>query len=244
MKKNKKILIISEGQDTEPRIYEKHLVKIGLLPDNIFIFSYKASLHDLIQLLEDTKNLDFADFQQSLIERERRINDKDSTEKIEKLREKYTDTILIFDLDPQDPRYDHKKIINLVKIFNESSDNGKLYLSYPMIEALFDNAYYIPLFKKGEYKKRVKNMRNQLYRRFINDQSSFEDYQNMLNQQIKKANRLISYHEHDFHLKLFNVQNSFIANGQIYVISTALFFLVDYWGDKIIKVNSCEELRL
>lgn len=58
-KKEKKILVIAEGEKTEPQIYGDLLVKTGLLPEDISIFSYKASLHDLIRLLDETQNLDF-----------------------------------------------------------------------------------------------------------------------------------------------------------------------------------------
>lgn len=239
---NPKILVISEGQDTEPHIYEKYLVETGMIPENISIFSYKSSLHNLIKLLEETDNLYFSDLKRALIERERRINNEHSKKQIEKLQEKYTDTILIFDLDPQDPQYDSEKIINLINAFDESSENGKLYLSYPMIEALFDNAEIIPIFHKGAYKRRVKSMQNKLYRNFRKNNLSFKDYQNILNEQLKRANKITPYHDNNFHSNLFNKQNSFISNGKIHVISTALFFLVDYWGDKVTKVGSCEEL--
>ncbi|MCM1128558.1 MAG: hypothetical protein NC211_01425 [Alistipes senegalensis] len=242
---NKKILVISEGEKTEPLIYGDHLVKAGLLPDDVSVFSYKASLHDLIQLFENTKNLDFADFKGTLIEKERKKNTKDSAEQIKRLQEKYTDTILVFDLDPQDKeRYDSRKIINLLRVFDESSDNGKLYLSYPMIEALFDarDSASFPFGKKGEYKEQIKNKKNNLYRLFRNDELTFKYYQAILRNQFDKAGKITPYHENDFHLNLFKKQDAAIANGKIYIISTALFFLIDYWGKKVMQVNSSEEL--
>lgn len=243
--KNRKILVITEGEKTEPQIYRDHLVKTGLLPGDISIFSYKASLHDLIRLLEDTENPDFVDFKQSLVEKERKKNYADSAEQIKKLQEKYTDTILLFDLDPQDSRYDPAKVISLLEVFNESSDNGKLYLSYPMIEALFDDRDSVPFpFKvKGEYKNHVKN--NNLYRNFAKNKLTFEHYQDILNKQFAKAEKITPYNEKKFHLNLFDKQNYIIGDKKkIYVISTALFFLIDYWGDKVMQVNSPEELYL
>ena len=241
--KNRKILVITEGEKTEPQIYGEHLVKTGLLPDDISIVSYKASLHDLIQLLEGTENPDFVDFKQSLIEKERKKNYADSAEQIKKLQERYTDTILLFDLDPQDIRYDKDKVAALLETFNESSDNGKLYLSYPMIEALFDGRDCIPLpSQKGEYKKQIKDVRNDLYRNFTKDELKFKGYQDILKNQFDKAKKIIPYDE-KFHLNLFDKQSYIIGNKKkIYVISTALFFLIDYWGYKVMQVNSPEDL--
>lgn len=240
---NPKILVISEGQDTEPLIYEKHLVETGMIPENISVFSYKSSLHNLIHLLEETDNLAYSDLKRTLIERERRLNNEHSQKQIEKLQEKYTDIILIFDLDPQDPQYNPEKIINLINAFNESSENGKLYLSYPMIEALFDSTEVIPRFEKGEYKKRIKDMRNELYKKFRRNNLSFSDYQNILNEQLKRANKITPYHDKNFHSNLFRKQDSLrTSNKKIHVISTALFFLIDYWGNKVTSVDSREKL--
>lgn len=164
-------------------------------------------------------------------------------EKIKKLQEKYTDTILLFDLDPQDKQYNPAKVVRLLKAFNESSDNGKLYLSYPMIEALFDDRDFVPFPLKGKrYKNHVKN-NNDLYGSFAKNKLTFKHYQDILKNQFAKAEKITPYSDNKFHLNLFDKQNIVMDNKKkIYVISTALFFLIDYWGNKVMQVNSPKEL--
>lgn len=50
---------------------------------------------------------------------------------------RYSDILLIFDLDPQDPLFSVVKITEMASYFVESSDMGKLYLNYPMVEAYY-----------------------------------------------------------------------------------------------------------
>lgn len=57
------------------------------------------------------------------------------------LMDSYTDKLLIFDFDPQDSFFRNhrdeacRRFQKLMEFFSESTDHGKLYLSYPMIEA-------------------------------------------------------------------------------------------------------------
>lgn len=77
--------------------------------------------------------------------------------------DKYTDILLVFDFDPQDPYFDPEHIHLMQRCFCESSDMGKLYLNYPMVEAFYhmsqipNEAYLVRMatlveLKVGEYK--------------------------------------------------------------------------------------------
>ena len=91
------------------------------------------------------------------------------------------DILLIFDLDPQAPDYSADKIKEMQQYFTESSDMGKLYLNYPMVEAFYhmeeipdsnypDRTATLEELKKGEYKTRVnKENRNHDYTKFAVD---------------------------------------------------------------------------
>ncbi|WP_432648325.1 hypothetical protein [Mitsuokella sp.] len=50
---------------------------------------------------------------------------------------KYTDILLIFDFDPQDNRYHADKLKKLLAIFTDSTEMGRLYINYPMVESFF-----------------------------------------------------------------------------------------------------------
>lgn len=174
---DKKILIICEGVKKEPEIFE-HVKHIGLLPQDVEIVSYKTNIYKLYQFLESESQgypdgWDSLDLQLLLLE-------KAKTEKEKRiLQAEYTDTLLIFDFDPQDPSFRnhpekaYQQFMRLLAFFSESTDHGKLYLSYPMIEALqhisrldlqandsmsFMKLVFMPEeLKKKAYKKRSEN---------------------------------------------------------------------------------------
>lgn len=49
-------------------------------------------------------------------------------------RNEFTNIILVFDYERHDPSFSETKILKMQEIFIDSTDMGKLYLNYPMIE--------------------------------------------------------------------------------------------------------------
>jgi hypothetical protein len=108
----------------------------------------------------------------------------------------YSDILLVFDLDPQDPQFSADKVLEMMQFFVESSDMGKLYLNYPMVEAFYHmksipdkdyNNYTVSLCElaKGTYKKRVnKENRNHNYSKFA---VTREECNTVIQQNIDKA---------------------------------------------------------
>lgn len=83
-------------------------------------------------------------------------------------KEDFMNILLIFDYERHDPSFSEEKIRNLQSYFRESTDVGKLYINYPMVESyqhLFsipDDTYaqrYIPVSLQpgDEYKNLVKD---------------------------------------------------------------------------------------
>ena len=113
----------------------------------------------------------------------------------------YSDILLIFDLDPQDPSFTPQKIQRMMDYFVESSDMGKLYLNYPMVEAFYhmqdiSDAHYNAYFAQkselveGIYKKRVnQENRNGDYRKFA---VTREECSSVIQQNLEKARWLCS----------------------------------------------------
>lgn len=97
------------------------------------IYSYQANLYDLYRtMFEGDEEVD--DLYLPLVLREREQDPK----KRELLDRDYTDIILIFDFDPQDHLFSLRKLEEMVSHFDESTENGKLYVNYPMVEAYRD----------------------------------------------------------------------------------------------------------
>jgi hypothetical protein len=86
----------------------------------------------------------------------------------------YKNIFLIFDYEAQDPNFSIYKIQQLQKYFSDVTNNGQLYINYPMVESYFDleinndlqflNKYLNKIVTGKEYKASVKN--NELYKVF------------------------------------------------------------------------------
>lgn len=171
MAKNTNILIITEG-DKDYK-WMKRLKEL-YLPETTHLYCYHCNIYDLYERLQDVLGEDWSDMDLllSLKDYERRCNRHMQEDVKELLEGIYSDIILIFDFDPQDHRYSIEKIEKLIYCFNNSTENGKLYLSFPMIESLMhmnticvtehvaDKAFFSSTFsqqelKKHQYKRRV-----------------------------------------------------------------------------------------
>ncbi|MGN8835557.1 hypothetical protein ACTNCI_00945 [Mitsuokella jalaludinii] len=160
----KKILAIVEGEKKEPEILRRVLDISGLKQREIV--PYKANIYDLYDRLysEYGDTIDDVDIQEFLKE----IHPDPESQDI--LDGNYTDILLIFDFDPQDNRYSAGKLIRLLEIFNESTQMGRLYINYPMVESFYhfrsleDDSFLKEMFNLAEispgsiYKERVNRL--------------------------------------------------------------------------------------
>lgn len=160
----KKILAIVEGEKKEPEILRRVLDISGLKQREIV--SYKSNIYDLYDKLysEYGDTIDEVDIQEFLKE----IHPDPESQAI--LNGNYTDVLLIFDFDPQDNRYSSDKLVRLLDIFSESTQMGRLYINYPMVESFYhfrsleDDSFLKEMFTLKEispgsiYKERVNNL--------------------------------------------------------------------------------------
>ena len=131
MNSNKRqILVIVEGSKTDYNLMT-HLLNVYGISQDHNIVAYDTNIYSLYNVVFATDDPDSIDILQSLKEHE-----KDSKKK-RIFNQRYTDILLIFDFDPQDPNFSPQKILEMVNFFVESSDMGKLYLNYPMVEAFY-----------------------------------------------------------------------------------------------------------
>ena len=143
---SKKILAIVEGEKKEPEILRRVFDISGLKQREIV--PYKTNIYDLYDRLygEYGNAIDEIDIQEFL----REIHPEPEMQSI--LDEHFTDILLIFDFDPQDNRYSADKLLRLLKIFKESTQMGRLYINYPMVESFyhlclsFSSASFLPLY--------------------------------------------------------------------------------------------------
>ena len=128
---SKKILAIVEGEKKEVKLLER-LSEIFITDSAPAIVSYKSSLYKLYNYLHSYgDSLEDLDVLMVLKEHE------PDEEKKKLFDDRYTDVLLIFDFDPQDEEFRVERIRELMEFFNDSTDRGKLYINYPMIEAFY-----------------------------------------------------------------------------------------------------------
>lgn len=230
----RKILILVEGERIDIALM-KHLLIIYNIDIKYEIVSYKTNIYALYNEMFSENDPSAFDLLQILKEREQNHKLKSIFDYF------YSDILLIFDFEPQAPEFAPDKIQNMVEYFVESSNMGKLYLNYPMVEAfyhmtsipdsLFDT-YYATLseLKMHEYKARVnRENRNHDYRKFA---ISKEECNIVIRQHISKSFILCGKECRDFlptqimilakQLKLLNDEQ------KTAVISTCCFFIPEY----------------
>lgn len=163
-----KILVLVEGEKTDYKLMDRLLRTYGI-SESHEIVSYSTNIYTLYNQMFRDGDPEAVDILQILKEHE-----PDETKK--KIFDyRYSDILLIFDLDPQDPAFTADKILEMVSFFVESSDMGKLYLNYPMIEAFY-HMKDIPDEAYNTYTATLEELRNRKYKERVNRENRNHDY--------------------------------------------------------------------
>lgn len=237
----RKILVLVEGAKTDVALMER-LLSVYQIDIKYEIVSYCTNIYTLYhEMFEDNDPADM-DLLQLLKSRE-----PDPVKKA-LFDEFYSDILLIFDLDPHDPGFTPEKISGMARYFVESSDMGKLYINYPMVEAFYHMAsipdpdfdsYYATLDEliAGEYKARVnRENRNHDYRKFA---ATKEECNIVIGQNISKSWRLVENDPGDnllpAQVEMLAAQlNCIQSDRRVAVLSTCAFFIPEY-NPKLIR---------
>lgn len=163
-----KILVLVEGKKTDYRLME-HLLQIYGISDSHEIVSYNTNIYTLYHEMFQDGDPASVDILQCLKEHER------DPEKKKLFDERYSDILLIFDLDPQDTSFSAEKIMEMITFFVESSDMGKLYLNYPMVEAFY-HMKSIPDEEYNGYTASMDELRLHKYKERVNRENRNHDH--------------------------------------------------------------------
>lgn len=229
--KKRKILVLVEGAKTDVALMER-LFSIYQIDFKYEIVSYCTNIYTLYKEMFEDNDPDDMDLLQLLKSREPDLVKKTLFD------ESYSDILLIFDLDPHDFGFTPEKIRHMAKYFVESSDVGKLYINYPMVEAFYHmtsipdlnfNTYNATLneLSAGTYKARVnRENRNHDYRKFA---ATKEECNIVIRQNISKAWLVVGDPEDDMppsQAEILNTQLNSIQNeNRVAVLSTCAFFI-------------------
>ena len=233
-KKKAKILILVEGAKTDVRLMN-HLFQIYGIDAKYEIVSYGTNIYVLHnEMFYDDRPEDM-DILQVLKEREQDDNRKWIFE------QEYTDIPLVFDIEPRDSLFSADKISAMANYFVESTDMGKLYLNYPMIEAF----YHMSSIPDSEYNDRVADMnelRGGTYKQRVNAENRNRDYTKfavtreecniVIRQNIEKGWHILSTNPNDIlpeaGLILDKQLEMLSEREQVYVLCTCVFFIAEY----------------
>lgn len=247
----KKLLFITEGEIDEPKFIDKVFSKCYPNIEYTY-YPYSTSIHTLSKLLFDKKGEidEFLDIKGVLKENEK------NEYKREKLSDKYSDIILVFDFDPHSDNPQFEKIKKMLLFFNDSTNNGKLYINYPMMQSY----KHIKNYFDDDFKDRIVEVSNcSKYKEIINEESILKDLKKytypiimkIIGFNLKKANYLLnsvygipSYEEFcKMDLKrIYDIQCKMKDKNIVSVLNTFVFNIIEYNPDIMLK--KVEEFEL
>jgi len=189
-----KTLIIVEG-DLEKNIILKTILlcfrEIPVRFEDIHIF--KSDIYDLYNDIDKEYGEDWFEEELSIdlpFLISRRLQIEPHLDK-----RNYTNIILMFDYERHDLWYSDEKIIKLQKHFNNTSEDGLLYINYPMIESLFhfDNIPDLIFYSK---KIPVECKPGKKYKNLVKKESKIQQYIMLYDKMKKSLKKYISADEH------------------------------------------------
>ena len=231
----RKILVLVEGEKIDVALMER-LLSVYQIDVKYEIVPYRTNIYTLYHEMFEDNDPNEMDLLQLLKSRE--LN----SEKKVLFEYSYSYILLVFDLDPHDSSFTAEKISSMAKYFVESSNMGKLYINYPMVEAFYHMAsipdpdfdtYYATLDEllARKYKARVNRVnRNNDYRKFA---TTREECNAVIGQNMNKAWRLVGGDSGinllPAQIEMLSTQLNFIQNDRrVAVLSTCAFFIPEY----------------
>jgi hypothetical protein len=233
------ILFIFEGEKTEVQITD-NLNKFFLNENTIITCAYCSTIYQIYKEIAEDEDLDTF----NLIKNRNETNKK-ILEDFE--RHDFAEIYMFFDYDGHDIIANDSKINELLAFFNEETDKGKLYLSYPMVESLKHISDY-NTFKDLKVQCKVKiGYKNIVGTTCLQNLQDFTIYKKqtwkeLIVAHLSKMNYIInnSYTYPDyiaFQETVFSHQlNKYISiDSTVGVLSAFPIFLHDYYGYEKLK---------
>jgi hypothetical protein len=243
--KSRKILIIVEGEVAEVEVFKR----IGELfldkNTRLEFFSYKTNIYDLYNKISALNPL--------YVETISALKDMFPEDKeVSKWNQNsFSEIYLIFDYDLQDHRYKKEKLEEMLKLFSNETEKGKLYINYPMLESYRDHNN----FNCNEFIERsfpIKDINSANYKKHILSCGYTKNLQHFTKRHFKqlcylnicKGNYVLFVkkefpeyrcYEKDFlQEKILNkIDNHAKEKKEIIVLNTSMTFIVDYFGIKL-----------
>ena len=227
------VLLVFEGERTEPKIFDNlNSTIFGSSSSSIIRATYNAEIYQLWEHVKDSPFLDLVE-----VLRNRSETNRKALEGIE--RDHISRVFLFFDYDGHATRATDDKIEQMLEYFDEETENGKLYISYPMVEAFKDTTadfknHAVPArHNRDNYKGQVAGTTIYQDPRKITE----EDWRSIISNNLEKGNYIVTrkYESPSTILSQNTIFEGQLTNyirplDQVAVLSGIPFFIIEYFG--------------
>ena len=237
--RNNRILLIVEGENDEVAFVRQLLAKCNV-DRECEVYPYRCNIHVLAQLLYH----EYPSFEEDEIDIQLVLKSVETKKHYrEILSQTYQDVFLIYDFDPQDRHPHLDTILRMLKYFDDSSNHGKMFINYPMMQSykhfasLPDDTFASRLVSIDEcrcYKKNVGDMSG--YTNIFD--YSYVTFVSLIVHHLRKANLLLtgnySIPSYEDYLKwegaeIYTRQCCCLSeNERFFVLNTSVFLWVDF----------------
>lgn len=239
------ILFIFEGPKTEKSIAD-NLIKFFVNVNTVITCAYCTTIYKMYTDISEDEFLDTFNLVKDI------EANKDTLKDFK--RSDFAQIYMFFDYDGHATNASNEKLNELLYFFNEETEKGKLYISYPMVEAL-KHIECFDTFK--DLKVSCKNFEK--YKQIVSDNCiealkhfhlyNVDTWKGVVKTHLKKMNEVVnsSYtfpKEIVDQLTIFNKQLEKYINidKTVAVLSSFPVFLHDYYGNEELKKYIEQEL--
>lgn len=237
-----KILFVFEGEKTEKQISKSltdNLSDYFVNENTIVECVFCAEIYQLHKQISNDEDLDTFTLLKEIPQNQDILSDYNSSD--------FAEIYMFFDYDGHATIASDEKIKALLVLFNEETEFGKIFISYPMVEALKHFSDSID-FKE----LKIESKENIKYKQVVNDESKNELQQfskytkdtwiELIELHLKKMNFVVN---DDFilpkdsiaQIEIFlNQLNKYIKiDSTVAILSAFPIFLFDYYGHDVIN---------
>lgn len=240
---NKKVLFLVEGKRTEPSIIGDGNGHIGCFNLSSYmdyqVIVFGTAIYELKDVITDI-GVDAFDLISYLVnEKGLAVDIPDGTP----LRNAFSAIYLIFDYDPHYQKFSTRDIEFLVDFFNNETENGKIFVNYPMVESMFHIKKDSDDFASSKIctdKKVLSSYKDIVQKETIFKRRNHIDDDNRRNITIchynKAKNITQSKTQNIEQREILSVQNKMLQkNNEIFILSSIPLLILEYNFDKVIK---------
>lgn len=136
MKPKSNFLCVFEGERREGQ-YFRAMQSVYFDELSILTCSFNNDIYELYDKLKTDDDLDIVELVRESASAPENIEILQGYE-----RDDFNQVFLFFDIECQDDKYCPEDFLELIDIFSEETENGKVFISYPMVEAIRDIPSY------------------------------------------------------------------------------------------------------